>query len=635
MSVHRLLVPLNVTYSRFVRTIERKCGIDPSVFVTRIACMDAGRREMPRKKMMCQHFMSMTIVRCVVVAMVGGDANTGGDANVVGTEEPQEEEDIEGDEEVEEEEEEEEDLFLDFDNYVFDTSTLDDEETRREEYFVRSFPGNDDFHYMPPFLRTEDVVMTPNQPIPYNRRGRVKAEQVFRSKPQMTLALGMKFLEEGFEFKTIRSGKHIYEAVCVHDNCGWRIYATYIGSSEMFQVRKLNDVHTCSTTQMHLAHRQATRRVLSHLLLGDISRTIRGCDIVRYIKARYKIDISYWQAWRAKWRAICMIEGNPVESFTRLPQYFYNVELKNPDTVTDITTDVTERFASCFFALGCAIATFRSQLLRGLFGYNVLAVAMDANNQVVPIAIRVAKSESGDWRVVYLLFPNAEKVYQGNGRSGPLRQAINTCTQRRIMHIAAKDAGVKFNKKIFWKTCKAYTRYEFDLNMSALRAAIPSAELLDRVNPNRWSRAHFPGVRYNIMTSNSVECMNAHSHFFEKAQLLALLNTFVLFNKNALQTNTLTPWAKVRVQMRAVEFASWIVRDIGYGRVQRHQSPVLQQNCSCNIWQLSGLPCGHAIVVAAMQNLIDCSHLASPYFTVKNLKATWASLVYPVGPQLA
>ncbi|KAJ9535951.1 hypothetical protein OSB04_un000892 [Centaurea solstitialis] len=36
-----------------------------------------------------------------------------------------------------------------------------------------------------------------------------------------------------------------------------------------------------------------------------------------------------------------------------------------------------------------------------------------------------------------------------------------------------------------------------------------------------------------------------------------------------------------------------------------------------------------------MQNLTDCSHLASPYFTVENLKATWALVVYPVGPQLA
>jgi hypothetical protein len=53
-----------------------------------------------------------------------------------------------------------------------------------------------------------------------------------------------------------------------------------------------------------------------------------------------------------------MIEGNPKDSFTRLPQYFYNLELNNPGTVTNITTDVTGRFESCFYALGCSVCIF-------------------------------------------------------------------------------------------------------------------------------------------------------------------------------------------------------------------------------------------------------------------------------------
>ncbi|KAJ9546710.1 LOW QUALITY PROTEIN: hypothetical protein OSB04_019253 [Centaurea solstitialis] len=517
---------------------------------------------------------------------------------------------------------------------------------------------------MPPLPRTEDVVSTPNQPIPYNRRGRVKENQVFRSKPEMTLALGMKFLEEGFEFKTLRSSNSRYEAVCVHDNCDWRIYATPIGRSEMFQVRKLNDVHTCSRTQMHPAYHQATRRVLAHLLLTKLAILVGP-----FVDATLSEILK--RAWRAKWRALCMIEGNPAESFTRLPQYFYNVELNNPDTVTDITTDVTGRFASCFFSLGCAINTFRSQLLRKVLiidcahlkgdylGTMFLAVAIDANNQVVPIAIGVAK-------FVYLLFPNAKKVYREmeglvfmTDRSGPLRQAINTvyptayhayCCHHLYMNIKAKDASVQYNKKIFWKTCRAYTTYEFDLHMSALRAAVPGAELLDRVNPNRWSITHFPGLRYNIMTSNYVECMNAHSHFARKGAIVGLMEYFRAFQQEwyskrrevaARLTNTLTPWAEVRVQKRAIESASWIVRDIGYGEYEVQDGykdakvQYYDKSCSCKRWQLSGLPCGHAIAVAAHQNLTDCSHLASPYFTVENLKATWPPVLYPVGPQLA
>ncbi|KAJ9565156.1 hypothetical protein OSB04_001122 [Centaurea solstitialis] len=578
----------------------------------------------------------------------------------------------------------------------------------------------------------------------------------------MTLALGLKFLEEGFEFKTVRSTKRRYEAVCVYENCNWRIYATSIGDSEMFQVHKLNDVHICSRTQMHPAHRQATRRVLAHLPLdktGDISRTIRGCDIVRDIKSRYKIDISYWQAWRAKWRAIFLIEGNPAESFTRLPQYFYNVKLqnpdtvtdittdvagrfatcffalgcailnrgcdivrdiksrykidisywqawrakwraifliegnpaesftrlpqyfynvklRNPDTVTDITTDVAGRFATCFFALGCAIQTFRSGLLRKVLivdcahlkgdylGIMFLAVAMDANNQVVPIAIGVAKSESGEsctyfFQMLRRCIGEMAGLVFMTDRSGPLRQAINTvyptahhacCCWHLYMNIKAKDASIEYNKKIFWQTCKAYTRYEFDLHMSALRAAVPGASLLDRVNPNRWSRAHFPGVPYNILSSNYVECMNAHSRFARRGAIVGLMEYFRSFQQEwyskrrdlaGLLTNPLTPWAELRVQRRAVKSASWIARDIGYGEYEVQDGyrdaivNYVNKTCTCNKWQLSGLPCGHAIAVAAKHNLTDCSQLAFPYFTVDNLKATYASVIYLVGPPQA
>lgn len=97
----------------------------------------------------------------------------------------------------------------------------------------------------------------------------------------------------------------------------------------------------------------------------------------------------------------------------------------------------------------------------------------------------------------------------------------------------------------------------------------------------------------------------------------------------------------MRVQRRAVKSASWIARDIGYGEYEVQDGyrdaivHYFNQTCTCNKWQLSGLPCGHAIAVAAMHNLTDCSQLAFPIFTVDNLKATYAPVIYPVGPQQA
>ncbi|KAJ9564557.1 hypothetical protein OSB04_000523 [Centaurea solstitialis] len=318
--------------------------------------------------------------------------------------------------------------------------------------------------------------------------------RVFRMKGDLTLALGLKFLQEGFEFRTPRSCKKRYEAICAQKNCGWRIYASCLGGSTMFQVRTLNDVHMCSRTQMHSAHRNASRRVLSHLLLDktdDVRRDLRAADIIKDMKAQHKINVSYWQAWRAKWQAINMIEGDPEDSFTRLPLYFYNLELNNPGTQTRIVVGNDGRFVSCFCALGCSIVTFRSGLLRKVIiidgahlkgrysGTMFLAVAMDGNNQVVSIAIGVAKSESGEhWTWFLSMLRECIGEMEGlvfmSDRAAAIHQAINTvypnahhalCCRHLFMNIKAKSPNIDDNKTLFWKTCKANTAHEFEFQM--------------------------------------------------------------------------------------------------------------------------------------------------------------------------
>ncbi|GKD70583.1 hypothetical protein Tco_1324673, partial [Tanacetum coccineum] len=56
----------------------------------------------------------------------------------------------------------------------------------------------------------------------------------------------------------------------------------------------------------------------------------------------------------------------------------------------------------------------------------------------------------------------------------------------------------------------AYIREDYATSMNILQIVQPDAyEKLCRAGPQRWSRAHCPLVRYNYMTSNSVESVNA------------------------------------------------------------------------------------------------------------------------------
>ena len=63
--------------------------------------------------------------------------------------------------------------------------------------------------------------------------------------------------------------------------------------------------------------------------------------------------------------------------------------------------------------------------------------------------------------------------------------------------------------------------------MNVLRLGVPAGALLmEEVGVDRWSRAHFPGIRYNIMTSNSVESINAMSRFARRLPIVGLMEYF-------------------------------------------------------------------------------------------------------------
>ncbi|KAJ9556826.1 hypothetical protein OSB04_011440 [Centaurea solstitialis] len=93
-------------------------------------------------------------------------------------------------------------------SHVYHTGLTDEEEDEENEEGVEPFKlreGVNDYFGMPPLLRSEDFLSQNNEVVPYRRSQRVKDGQVFDTKEQMILAVGQKFLEEGFEHKTNRS----------------------------------------------------------------------------------------------------------------------------------------------------------------------------------------------------------------------------------------------------------------------------------------------------------------------------------------------------------------------------------------------------------------------------------------------
>ncbi|GJY42969.1 transposase, MuDR, MULE transposase domain protein [Tanacetum coccineum] len=179
-----------------------------------------------------------------------------------------------------------------------------------------------------------------------------------------------------------------------------------------------------------------------------------------------------------------------------------------------------------FIAIGASIRTFLNYLrhlliidvahLKGLYkGTNLVAMGMDGNNQIVPIAFGICKGETGpcwSWWMSVLkecIGDNPNLLFISNRHLAialsihnefPLAFHVVSC-RHLMMNLSLKRKKQKVvQPDAYHKVCKA--------------------------DPHRWSRAHCPLVRYNYMTSNSVESVNACIILNRKLPVLKLAETY-------------------------------------------------------------------------------------------------------------
>ena len=178
--------------------------------------------------------------------------------------------------------------------------------------------------------------------------------------------------------------------------------------------------------------------------------------------------------------------------------------------------------------------------LKGRYqGTNLLAVGMDGNNQIVPLATGVAQSESGKtwtWFMTHLkeCIGEVEDLAIISDRHAGILQACQKvfpdsfhgfCCRHLMMNCSFGQSDSL--KALFWKTCKVYTTDEFQDAFTRLGRKAPEAyHKLVEAGIRYWSRAHCTGKRYNYMTSNSAESVNNLTKDVRRAPISMLMEYY-------------------------------------------------------------------------------------------------------------
>ena len=111
-------------------------------------------------------------------------------------------------------------------------------------------------------------------------------------------------------------------------------------------------------------------------------------------------------------------------------------------------------------------------------------------------------------------------------------------------------------------------------------------------------------------------------------------NHFIGFVEES--TTVLTKWAEKMVEKTNDEIRGWSVSGVSDTVYQVHDFKsggivdLREQTCSCKYLDLTGLPCGHVIMVLSFLRKDNCGHLALDAYKIDNYQNTYEESVYPL-----
>ncbi|XP_062114125.1 uncharacterized protein LOC133825157 [Humulus lupulus] len=213
------------------------------------------------------------------------------------------------------------------------------------------------------------------------------------------------------------------------------------------------------------------------------------------------------------------------------------------------------------------------------------------------------------------------------------------CLYHLKQNLRTKFRGLHVHT-IFKTASRAYSAQEYYSAMAELQKISPEmTTYLLQAKPERWARPFFPTKRYNIITSNIAESIKAtivHAREFPITSLIKvvreMLQRWFSTRKEAAiaQFIEVKKWAndEMEIKLDVVDAIDAMESHVTYG--DRLFVVDLEQNmCTCNEFQLEGIPYAHAIA-ATESKYLDKYKFCSNLYRRSVLKETYAGLINPI-----
>ncbi|XP_021742853.1 uncharacterized protein LOC110708933 [Chenopodium quinoa] len=416
-------------------------------------------------------------------------------------------------------------------------------------------------------------------------------------------------VQEGFALNVVAADNTRYTVTCYAECCEWRLHASRLIDGKTWAIKKI-------------------------------------------WPDRYGIYMKQASLYRLKRYVIQELFGGHDESYSLMPRYADMICQTNPESKGFL--------AACRPLIGVDGAH-----LKGNYGGILLsAVGLDGNNEIYPIAFAIVSVEDKEsWSYFFWHLYNIVK--QSN------RQHWTIISDRQKgVDLALKDVWPDAKRRyccrhlnrnykkefpgplmytLFWRACNATNKFTFRKAMERLQkeggedVMVWLANLGDQ---SKWSKHKFdPNVCNDLNTSNFVESFNSTLGVDRCRPVLTLLEGIrrVCMVRIASRHERAQGWEdndlcpKIAKLVRDISKATSTCRafqsspgeyEIHEGRSQFPLS-LNQKICSCGAWQLSDIPCRHA-VRAMLHAKVDPHNYVSSWYSARTYKQVYNFVIHPI-----
>ncbi|CAN1324471.1 hypothetical protein LINPERPRIM_LOCUS33109 [Linum perenne] len=202
-------------------------------------------------------------------------------------------------------------------------------------------------------------------------------------------------------------------------------------------------------------------------------------------------------------------------------------------------------------------------------------------------------------------------------------------------------------QKIFWRCAKSSTEALFNRSVEEMRQQNAAAvDAMKRIDPRHWSRAFFKcHAKCDSVDNNMSESFNSlivearHKPIFSMLEDIRMMCMEQIAVKRKLASNWKADTCpkilrKLSERARAVRYCHIIGSgkdgyEVRYKDGDRFTVRLDEKKCSCRSWDLTGIPCPHAITCIISEGN-DPEKYISKWYTVQKYWATYDNVMTPL-----